>query len=551
MSNTKNNKVFLSPNKILIIIAIAFGTIKLYSFFNRISPSNSKQSIYFDSKIGISKEKWLYDADTIGWKKLCLDLWDKKETGVLGNINDLGDYITQCPKDAEAGIYYNNFQAREKVEKSTNSKTIKVATSIPISRKNGVFNSIEVLKGVELAQRRINQAGGINVDGQTIFLEVGIVDEGWNLSSMEGIENWSNKTDKEKETTISKLVATAAISSNVIATIGHFSSDAIEAAAPIYDGKLIAISPSSTAVRQLNDASQSLNFIDRWLKADKLRDKHKPLDLNDYIFRTAPNDADAISRLKTKYIDLNSKDIERIIVVYDESSRYSLLYKKELKKQLNKKIVNEENCGLQFSRQGNLDPMEIHNCANNIAQNNPDALILVLSTANVSELKSSFNQDGRDTNFFQIVREKAGYLPQLIGSDSLYNEQYLDEGTIVSVAMEKKRQPFPKAIENPHKEYETIEVNWLMSTAYDAVIAIAQGVANSTKCARDRSISQCRQQLQKSLSSEEFVADGMLGNNSIKFDSGDRQVLEDNNSLAVVLIVKNHNFVDIGIDSSQ
>ncbi len=88
---------------------------------------------------------------------------------------------------------------------------------------------------------------------------------------------------------------------------------------------------------------------------------------------------------------------------------------------------------------------------------------------------------------------------------------------------------------------EPILVNWRTSMTYDATIAIAQSIkdTNNQKCANlPSNKDQCRQQIQKKLTSSNFIANGMMHKGSIKFDqNGDRKVKNDSH-LAVLLEVK-------------
>ena len=534
----------------IILISIVFQQIPVLEEPILINTPELKQTknninISFGQEILIKKKLWLNDRDqnldnsdedNIPWKNRCFNNWNLKEQGTLGDNNSLRDFVAQCLQDAEAGIYFNNQEAQ-----NSGKPIIKIAVSVPISISNGVFTALELLKGVELAQRKINRnRNNIKIDDNTqALLEVGIIDEGWNSQVDNEIEALKNRGEKEKEKIKSQLVASHLADSDVVGVIGHFSSDALEAAAPIYrKNKLVAISPTSTARRKRNKRNKVLAHINNLRKTDE------SLRINNYIFRTTPNDIVAIKKLITGYV--KPKKINKVIVVYDATSKFSRLYKQEFQRQFKDQehevmnlSLDSDNCAFKFDNNGRIDRNRVDDCVKVIANNEPDAILIAFSTANALQLKAS--PTNQTVDFFKLIENKIGYIPQLLGADSVYKEGFSSEtesGMIVSVPMARQMRNFNSPV-NP--EMEEIEVNWRTSMTYDATIAIVKSIEhkNSQKCVNlDSNKDKCRQQIRKNLTSRQFVANGMAGDGSIKFDNnGDRKV--DNNNLAVLLEVRN------------
>ncbi len=550
-------KGFIRTIFVVIALCIIYTKIPLideYQIVNNdpvIEEVKNNINISFGEEILIQKELWLNDRnknfdnsneDDIPWKNRCFNNWNLKEQDTSEDSDSLRDFVAQCSQDAEAGIYFNNQKAN-----NSDKPTVKIAVSVPISISNGVFTAVELLKGVELAQRKINRNGGINIGSNNkALLEVGIIDEGWNSQVDNVIEDWQNRNEKEKEKVKSQLVASQLVDSDVVGIVGHFSSDAIEAAAPIYrKHKLVAISPTSTARRKANKRNKVLAYIPR------LRPAEKPLALNNYIFRTAPNDIIAINKLITDYV--KPQKIKKVIVVYDVTSKFSRLYKQEFQRQFEDQqnqevavmnlISNEDNCAFRFDENDKIEINQVTDCVDEITIVKPDALLIVFSTANALQLKSTqpISSGDQEVDFFKLIEEKIGYIPQLLGADSVYKEGFSSQteaGMIVSTPMARERRYFRSEVT---QENEPIEVNWRTSMVYDATIAIVKSIedTNNQKCANlPANKDQCRQQIQKKLTSSNFIANGMMHKGSIKFDkNGDRKVKNDSH-LAVLLEVK-------------
>ncbi|MEE3719145.1 ABC transporter substrate-binding protein [Tumidithrix elongata RA019] len=155
--------------------------------------------------------------------------------------------------DPEAFIYLNNAKIGSK-----NAFTI--AVSVPIGGNLNVAK--EILRGVAQAQDEVNQAGGINGSPIRIVL-----------------------SNDDNDPVIAKQVASEFVKdTSIVAVVGHNSSNASLAAAPIYQaGSLVMVSPTSTA-KSLSGAGS-------------------------YIFRTVPSirfEADALSRYAVRTMRKNN-----------------------------------------------------------------------------------------------------------------------------------------------------------------------------------------------------------------------------------------------------
>ena len=432
--------------------------------------------------------------------KECKDNWQLKLN------SKFEQFIQKCTIDIESKIYLNNTIAEENADRE-NSTVLSIAIVVPISgnkdelrsnqqvrsnpemKFNGgrIFQSIEILKGIEIVQREY--INGIEVGNEKVFLEVLIVDD----SYIDDI-----KEEKKAQKAANYLVG----ENDVVAAIGHFSSDSIQAAASIYDNRLVAFSPTSTAIRVPN---KKLSFFQ---SSNKLK-------LNKYIYRTSPNDEFAVDTL----IDVvkNDDSLKTAIVLYEEERIFSKLFKQHFEKQFLKEIndseilnkedsENSEECKF-YDIHSDLDNQKDF-CTNYIVASKPDVLLLVPSNDRALDLAGSILEGIKDLD----------PKPQLLGADTMFSDPFLSknaEGMITAVPL--------KTIETS----DNIQLSWRGAMTYDAAKAIVRAIEKS-KCDpnSNSNIYECfREQMQKVLSDEKrFKADGILGNDTVFFQNGDRQV---------------------------
>jgi ABC-type branched-subunit amino acid transport system substrate-binding protein len=415
------------------------------------------------------------------------------------------EFTKICSIDSEAKIYLNNKEA-ESATKESKSSLIKLAVSVPISRDSGdgVFNSLEILRGVSLAQEEINKEG-ISFDrNKKGYLQISIIDDG-------------SKNRSTEEEIAQKAANFLANNDSIVGVIGHFSSNATEAASRIYKKYgLVAISPTSTAVRG-NSMWQFVPFLSNKLK------------LEPNIFRTSPDDSYSAHKLVDYLSQYNllhpKKPIANIAIIYEKNNKYGELYKQHFQEYFQEnggRIVNDDNpdrdvCKLDLKLANN----KTKECIDKLKKdNNVDALLLVPSTE-----KSHYVQ-----KIISIIPElnnnESKYL-QLLGTDSTYNMAFLSkitQGMVVAVPL-------------PAQEFHGLQnMNWRSKMSYDATQALVEGV-KGVKCSSEKNSNKCiRNQLHGVLSDRDFKADGVLGKGTVLFnDLGDRKV---NDNLEVLVCVK-------------
>ena len=490
---------------LLIVLSSAFFflfyKIIMRDDFPKITDKKIEEEAFSTGRnILIQQTPWLNTEDdgSNEQKSKCRENWKLKE-----NL-DFETFIQKCPDDVEARIYLNNEIARTKANSSDDYLIAQIAIVVPISREkvevsdsrvrvNGksVFYSIEMLKGLEIAQREINiQKEGIELGSKKIFLEVVIVDDSY----------IDDRIEEEKAQRAANYLGE---NKNIVAVVGPFNSDSTEAAAVIYKKhKLVAFSPTSTAIRKKNNRLFSI-FDD----PDKLK-------LNSYIFRTSPNDEIAVDRL-IKAVEqknqTNNDSIKSAIIVYEPDNNFARLYKQGFRKQFLKNIKDAEvfedrdtfDCQLYSNIRGDN---KFDNCVNFIKEKKPDALLLVVSNPRSLDVATKVLDKIKD------LKPK----PQLLGADTMFKERFLSEtaeGMVVTVPLKSQ-------------EFQGVQLSWRGAMTYDATKSIIKAIENS-RCENSSSsnMNKClRKQIKNVLSDKDFKADGILGLESVFFENGDRQI---------------------------
>jgi branched-chain amino acid transport system substrate-binding protein len=218
------------------IVFIVFGLLLFsggYKYISkRLSTLQSPQARSIESRRSMG-ENLLISADVTPDKQAGIQAVVKGKRKQA--IDRFRASLAKHPNDPETVIYLNNANVQ--------NPSFRIATSIPISSNLNVAQ--EILRGVAQAQDEVNQAGGIHGKG----LQVEIIDD-------------------ENEPDIVQQVATELVRDrNILAVVGHNSSDASLVAAPIYqEGGLVMISPTSTAT-QLSSAG---SYIFRSVPSNRL-----------------------------------------------------------------------------------------------------------------------------------------------------------------------------------------------------------------------------------------------------------------------------------------
>ena len=348
--------------------------------------------------------------------------------------------LNQRRNDPEALIYLNNARV-------SSDRVFKIAVSVPIGSNLNVAQ--EMLRGVAQAQDEVNRAGGINGTG----LQVEIVND-------------ENNPDIAKQ-----LAAALVKDSQVLAVVGHNTSEASLAAASIYQpGQLVMITPTSSANQLAGYGS--------------------------YIFRTLPSTRFLAEPLAQYAIKTAHK--ARIAVCYDSQAPDNLTFRDEFTASLlaaGGKLISID-CDLASSG---------FNPAASIAQAISLGAEAVLLTPHIDRLERAI----------ALARSNQSKLA-LFSSPTLYTLQTLQAGQgdvngLTLPVVWHPQLPAARAFTQRAAQRWGGKVNWRTATAYDATRAIIEGLKQG----------HTRSELQAVLHSPGFAATG--AGEVVKFlPSGDR-----------------------------
>ncbi|MDZ7965094.1 MAG: ABC transporter substrate-binding protein [Nostoc sp. DedSLP03] len=381
-------------------------------------------------------------------------------------INKLNLYRKANSTDPEALIYLNNAKARQKENR------LKIAVSVPIGTNPNVAK--EILRGVAQAQDEVNSSGSIN--GKA--LEVAIAN------------------DDNDPSESAQLATRFGKDTNILAVVGHNSSNASLSAAPVYqrDG-LVMISPTSFA--------QNLTSV------------------GNYIFRTAPSVKSIADSVSYYAIKIAGKTNFLICVDYQGIDNQS--FKSEFVKAIKAagSQINSTECDISAR---DFNPSVVISQA---VSSGANALVLGLY---IDKIKQGL----------AVAESNQGQLT-VFGSPTLFTDETLKNGSSIN-GLIISAPWYPAAFPNnifPQKAQKLwgATVNWRTATAYDATLAIIAGLQRTNTNRRD--------ELQKVLHSPSFSVDGATG--KIQFSpSGDRT----NNAIFLVKVQQipgtdNYEFVPI------
>lgn len=404
-----------------------------------VSPTNdqSGSTVFGELQKRISLgDKILIAADTNPSKQSGVAAFAKKDFQEAKNQFQAS--LQQNRNDPETLIYLNNASV-------ANSNPVKIAVSVPIGGNLNVAK--EILRGVAQAQDDAIRKQQFNV-------QIVIANDDNNPETAKQIAN-----DFVKDP-------------NILAVIGHNSSDASLAAAPEYqNGKLVMISPTS--------------------------DAKKLEGIGTYVFRTIASIQSQAEALANYALKTAGKT--NIVICVDSQAESSQSLKEEFTKAVAKNggKVAPTNCDLSAPT---FNPRAI--ISQGISQG-ADGLLLLPSVDRINQGIDVAQANQRRLSLF--------------GSSTLYTIQTLQQGQAAVNGMVLAVAWHPKAItgnsfaENAVKLWGG-EVNWRSATAYDATEAIITGLQQN----------KTREGLQKILSSPGFSANGATG--TVQFlPTGDRK----------------------------
>lgn len=308
--------------------------------------------------------------------------------------------------------------------------------------------ALEILRGVAQAQTEINDAGGI----QGTPLKILIADDANNAE------------------TAAELAQALVEQREVLGVIGHFSSDTSLTASAVYEqAGLVMVSPTSTSI--------ALSGV------------------GDYIFRTVQSDRIAADGL-ARYM-LEQMGVQNVAVFYNGESDYS----NSLKDAFSSSVLTQGgNVVAEFDLQA--PSFNAFDDFNQAIERGAEAIMLAANTPTRNQA-------------FQVIAANRGQL-ELLGGDSLYNAEILQTvgsdavDMVIAAPWNRDADPnssFPAAA----RQFWGGNVSWRTALAYDAAIALAQGLE----------VNPSRSGLQNALSAPNFSVSGASGN--IQFmASGDR-----------------------------
>jgi ABC-type branched-subunit amino acid transport system substrate-binding protein/tRNA A-37 threonylcarbamoyl transferase component Bud32 len=385
----------------------------------------------------------------------------------------------KCSVDPETLIFLNNAKANDSTQ-----PPLTIAVVNPINGTSVEFSRLseEILRGVAHLQNKINERKGINEQ----LLQVIIARD-------DNTPEIANRV--AKYIADNKIPGDKAFNGNILAVIGNFTSDAILAADKVYESeKLVAISPTSTAVRQETITPSGYKF-----------------KLSKYVFRIAPSDAVATSDL-FEYIQKNFPG-EKAAIFYNSEKIYS----KSLKEGFESNFTPEN----VFSC--DLGEITINQCDSQMKSANLLMLSLGLGEATSKGLFA-----------IQLNNNKHLFAGDSFYSDDKLTPDFAEKAKNMIIAIPFDIELTPQWYKDESIQlWETRYVGWRSATAHDAAQVIADALQKLGN-------NPTRQELYDVLSNEDFQSTpGATG--IVEFDElGDRKVKsEDNNRLGVLVQVKN------------
>lgn len=401
-------------------------------------------------------------------------IFEDKERGTSafgkGNFNQaikyFQRYLTSNANDPEARIYLNNaLAARAK-------NPLKIAATVPIidDQLNGSNDIAEqMLRGFAHVQDNFNQNKGI--DGRLLFME--IASTGWEKSK------------------IRKIADAIATQENILGVIGYYTSDSIQEAAPSYDGKMVAISPTSTAVRD------------------------SAFKLNNYIFRVSPDNSAAAEKL-AKYIVY--QNLKKVAIFYEPNESFAASLKKEFESVvfLNRRQLVDECPVIQTTT-------EVLKCLQQAKQSDAEVIMLAFSDK-VARIAATL-----------IINQSENIT--ILGADTPYLEAVSQinipvDKLRIAVRWHRSNSANSKFEKESVKLWGTGDVNWRTAMSYDATMAMVEALRRTQG-------NYTRQQLYEVLNQRDFSADGVSA--KVEFNNlGDRKPLP---GIGVLVKVENNRFV--------
>ncbi|BAY34062.1 serine/threonine protein kinase [Nostoc carneum NIES-2107] len=420
-----------------------------------------------------------FDAGTAAFKK-----------GLQGDKNAFSEakkhfdeQLKIYPNDPETRIALNNAKAAD------NGKFVKVAVCVP---NPGIAE--EFLRGVAIVQDKINNNNFMLIKGKMLFIQI--------------------CTDGDREDQAERVAELIKKDNTIFGVIGHYTSNTTKKAGDIYDQNIVAISPTSTAVRDNN------------------------YQLSNYVFRVSP-DASLSAKKLVKYIGYQQQKIPtqlsqaKVAILYKYSNDpnnqddYNKSFIKEFKREIQpNKIVIIDECNI-------AEPGEnISNCMQQAKDKQANFMLIAIS--------NKVLEQERNKNALEIVANRGNMI--LLAGNATYsttaNISGFTEQLLISVQWIRSEPPSELSelekqandiFAEPNKR---VLINFRTAMTYDAIQAMVAGI-------RTISGDITREKLYQELQKSTFSAPG--ANLEVRFNNGDRQFDASNENKLMFLVtpVKN------------
>jgi branched-chain amino acid transport system substrate-binding protein len=402
--------------------------------------------------------------------------------------------------DPEAWIYLNNAIATvQKVEQNASIQKIAALVYVPGDQENEEKkwgHAEEILRGVAQAQTQFN----CGIDNLGDWVES-------NQNNKLQCPGTGNKFLQVAIAIYRNPDEAKAVTQTIVndpdrfgfGVVGRYPSDILQQVAPIYQkGKRVVVAPTSNAVRktQSNDSRKEV------------------IELNEYIFRMVPDSSSTARVLRQKLLD------ENLAVVYEHGRSYSESQAEEigLEFKSNAVVLDGEECNLKPGSNFNAG-----DCINNI--NKLQGISYVFISPSLGNLNNTLDL---------IKHIDKQHLPlKLLGSDTMYDEDLLEQvgqaafhtKLWITVPWARSNDGSTPFEQNAAKLFGTAFINWRTAMAYDATLALINGLENAAS----------PEALQRKLSSKSFSVLEETATGTLRFRNGDR--IPDNNLRISVQVV--------------
>lgn len=408
------------------------------------------------------------------WQKACREHWRQKAAavslyGTKEATEALESFETNCPNDAETQIYLNNIRAiKDSRPAILGGGPLKIAVSLPISREGGEEESQEILRGVAIAQKQINEANGIDGGRRILVL---IANDGYSITG----------TSDNRSIRATQIARALREEKDIVGVIGHFTSDATEVAslmyAPVSDESevaedlkpLVSISPTSTAIRDPNISD----------------DKKEGLQIGHYVFRTAPDDGLVASTLAR----IAATQYDRVAIVSESESSFSQLFEEIFRQAFIKANNDDQNAVLSgsacvFDTGGRDSSGTADICLETAREHRGNldkekyALLLVPSTKSSALIQPIVkeNYENEENSF------------GLLGADSMYSKKFISkqtEGMVIYIPWHAKSDEVSnfnnQGIRGDFSQFQDSEITWRTAMSYDASQVLISGIQDASK----------------------------------------------------------------------